>query len=329
MKKEKWLTRDKIRKEEETTDILKDFSRMLNHILPNFRYELLKVKDNRNKSYITYKSDIMLLERILATICGIESMNEMTKKLNNPNVIHNLNQLTNSNYDDIAHYTTLNNYLKVVDTEDLDRLRYNMIKELITKKYFYDYRILDKYWKVAIDGTGVYTFDNRHCEHCLTRTYNKGTEEEKTIYFHYVLEAKLIVGDMALSIASEFIENPSGSFDKQDCELKAFYRLAAKIKKIYPRLPICLLVDSLYANKKVFEICTDNKWLYIIRFEDGSIPTIAKDFEGMKKTTTPKELKNKDTYVHFNDIEYDKYKLNMIEYTTKECKYPFCIYIFN
>ena len=42
---------------------------MLNHMLPNFRYKLLKVKDNINKRYITYKTDIMLLEKLLAIIC--------------------------------------------------------------------------------------------------------------------------------------------------------------------------------------------------------------------------------------------------------------------
>ncbi|UZH06099.1 hypothetical protein [Heyndrickxia coagulans] len=48
---------------------------------------------------------------------------------------------------------------------------------------------------------------------------------------HHVLEAKLVVGDMVFSIASEFIENESENVSKQDCELKAFDRLAKKIKK--------------------------------------------------------------------------------------------------
>ena len=51
---------------------------------------------------------------------------------------------------------------------------------------------------------------------------------------HHVLEAKLVVGDMVLSIGSEFIENESEDVTKQDCELKAFYRLSEKIKHTYP-----------------------------------------------------------------------------------------------
>ena len=86
-----------------------------------------------------------------------------------------------------------------------------------------------------------------HCEHCLKRTINKGTKDEKTYYYHNVLEAKIVLGDnLIVSIATEFIENEKKDVKKQDCERKAFKRLAAKIKKDYPRLPICILGDSLY-----------------------------------------------------------------------------------
>ncbi len=32
-------------------------------------------------------------------------------------------------------------------------------------------------------------------------------------------------------MGTEFIENPEGEFEKQDCELKAFYRLEKKVKE--------------------------------------------------------------------------------------------------
>ncbi|HEY5557439.1 hypothetical protein [Acetobacterium sp.] len=47
---------------------------------------------------------------------------------------------------------------------------------------------------------------------------------------------------------------------KQDCERKAFKRLAEKIKESYPRLPICILDDSLYACAPIIQICEENKW---------------------------------------------------------------------
>ena len=43
-----------------------------------------------------------------------------------------------------------------------------------------------------------------------------------------MLEAKLITpSGLAISWATEWIANPTGKYDKQDCERKAFVRLAA------------------------------------------------------------------------------------------------------
>ena len=54
---------------------------------------------------------------------------------------------------------------------------------------------------------------------------------------------------------SEFLSYTEGdqASSKQDCELKAFKRLAEKIKKRFPRLPIQILLDGLYPNGPVME----------------------------------------------------------------------------
>jgi hypothetical protein len=82
-----------------------------------------------------------------------------------------------------------------------------------------------------MDGTGTISFDHPHCPHCLTRTRNG-----KTIYYHPVLEAKLLTSNgFAFSLMTEFIGNPAQRVTKQDCELKAFYRLAERLKIHFPR----------------------------------------------------------------------------------------------
>ncbi|MCM3056556.1 transposase, partial [Caldibacillus thermoamylovorans] len=144
-----------------------------------------------------------------------------------------------------------------------------------------------EYWGIAIDGTGIFTFDKKHCEHCLRRVYKytdkeTGEEKIKTIYMHHVLEAKLIVGNMVLSVASEFIENESEDVEKQDCELNAFYRLTARLKDTFKKLPICLIADSLYACENVFKQCKANNWNYLFRFKEDRIKSIADEFEALK-----------------------------------------------
>ena len=132
---------------------------------------------------------------------------------------------------------------------------------------------------------------------------------------------------MAISLATEFIENPEGKFEKQDSELKAFYRLEQKVKKKYPRLPICILVDSEYACQQVLEICRKNRWEYIIRFKEGSIPTVGEEFEKLKNYNKNIKIEeNGKIYRYVNDIEYKEYKVNVIEMEEPKKKYPFRIY---
>jgi hypothetical protein len=74
---------------------------------------------------------------------------------------------------------------------------------------------------------------------------------------------------MGFSIASVCIENEE-EYEKQDCELKAFYRLSEILKARFPRLLMCLLFNRLYPNKNVLEICKTNEWGYYITLKRGS-----------------------------------------------------------
>jgi hypothetical protein len=210
----------------------------------------------------------------------------------------------------LPHYDTINDFLTGLELSELENIRTYMIKELLKKRCFEDYRIEGKYWGVIFDGTGLYSFDQKHCEHCLKREYtNKETGETKIIYMHHVLEAKLVVGDMVFSIGTEFIENENEEATKQDCEIKAFYRLAEKIKQTYKRLPICILGDSLYACEPVFSRCDQYDWKYIFRFKEGRLKSIAEEFNAIKEI---EEGKEQDLF-WVNDIAYNNRTLNLIE----------------
>jgi len=90
----------------------------------------------------------------------------------------------------------------------------------------------------------------------------------------YVLDAKLLTPcGMALTLATEMLTNEGyEQFEKQDCELKAFPRLAGKLRKLFPRTPLCLPLDGLYANQNVIRLIERNLWKYIITFKEGSMP---------------------------------------------------------
>jgi hypothetical protein len=262
---------------------VKEFLKVQNHFLPELIKELSLVKDPRNPSYIDYGIEEILYTMILKNICSITSMQGMTEKFNNSKCVENVCRILDKEPRKfLPHYVTINECLERLEPEELNKLRKKIIYKLLRKRSFESARFLNKYWLVIIDATQLFYFNEKHCDHCLKKTINKGKEDEKTYYYHNVLEAKIVLGNnLVVSIATEFIENESEDVAKQDCERKAFKRLAKKLKSMYPRLPICILGDSLYACEPVFQICEENKWEYLIRYKDGSIPTVAEEYHSI------------------------------------------------
>ncbi len=125
-------------------------------------------------------------------------------------------------------------------------------------------------------------------DYYLSRCYNRGKSNELTKYHRSMLEAKLYLGNnLVCSMASETIQN-SGEYInqgeekvKQDCESKAFVRLAERIKKRFPRFPIIIMADGLYVSQRVLQICMDYGWEYIIRYKEGCASSIASEYRAL------------------------------------------------
>jgi hypothetical protein len=61
--------------------------------------------------------------------------------------------------------------------------------------------------------------------------------------------------------------------DKEDCELNCFARLSVRLKKEFPRLPFCLVADSLYCCQAVVLTCQQFDWRYVLTLKEGRQPT--------------------------------------------------------
>jgi hypothetical protein len=68
--------------------------------------------------------------------------------------------------------------------------------------------------------------------------------------------------------------------------------LAARLKKRFPRLPIMVLLDGLYPNGPVMEICRRNNWQYMIVLQGKSLPSAWEEFNGLGKLQ-PANLANR------------------------------------
>ena len=258
--------------------------------------------DIRNQSYVKYKMKVIFIVRLLGLMCEMKSMQGMTRELNTKESIKNIAQICNLELEEIPHCDTINDVFEKVKVEEIEEIRKYMINKMIRGKIIQKYKIRDRYYHIVIDGTGLAASRKKYNENCLVKnkTDKKGKEYQE--YSTYVLEAKLVVGEMVFSIGSEFVENTKEKETKQDCEIKAFKRLAEKIKREYPKLKIIISGDALYACKPVMDICKENGWKYIIRFKEGSIPRLYQE-----------------------GLDYEEEKINVIKYTDtkKETEYVY------
>lgn len=245
------------------------------HFFGDFKRLFIEVIDRRSPKKITYALPALAFVGVLMFLCHLGARRQIRLQLHTLPSAATFKTLFG--VDTIPHGDTLNDAFKVCDPEDFQRVVCRMDQILIRKKVLYFCRVLDTYFVVAVDGTGTVTFSERHCPHCLTQTQNG-----KTVYYHKVLEAKLVgPNGFAFSLMSEFIENPGEKPKKQDCELKAFYRLAPRLKAAFPRLPILLTLDGLYAGGPVFHICTNYDWKFMIVLTDKDLPSVNQEFQAL------------------------------------------------
>ncbi|HLR00196.1 MAG TPA: hypothetical protein VK102_07445 [Sphingobacterium sp.] len=179
-----------------------------------------------------------------------------------------------------AHFDTAEDLYRRIDKKDIEEVKAQMVRSLIEKKRITTFR---GYYLVAIDATGVTSYDQKLAGAKLTY---KTSKNGKTTYLNIVLEAKIVTPEgLSISIASEPLSNEEVEvYQKQDCELKAFKRIAAKIKRMFPRLPVCLLLDGLYSKEPLFSICKSNNWKYITVLKDGCLKSLQEDIKDTAET---------------------------------------------
>ncbi len=254
------------------------------HFFPEFTNWLKAVSDPRRKGSCTYQIQTLLWVGLLVFVLKLNSRRKIDVKFRTREFIKHLSLLSGQKLTKLPHNTTLAHLLQKFNPEALYRVRYLTINELLRDKRLAKFRLLNKFNLIAIDGTGCYSSSKRHCRHCLTKKIKNKKGKERVIYYHPVVEAKIVTPNgFALSIDTEFVENPSPGVSIQDCELKAAYRLVARLGKRFPQLRICLVLDSLYVSEEILRLCERHDWRFIIVFKEGSAPEMYQEFEVLKR----------------------------------------------
>jgi hypothetical protein len=256
------------------------------HFFPNLNDWLQSLPDSRVKEACLYETRFLAWWGLLLYLFQLGSRRQLNFKLDalGTQVLANLNRLAGTHQQTRPVHGTLDHFLDHVPAEAFAKLRTRMVRHLIRGKVLEPARLLS-YLPAIVDGTGLFSFRQRHCDQCLTQRHG-----QSTIYLHKVLEAKLLgPSELVFSMGSEFIENAdaaattarSAEAIKQDCELNAFSRLAPRLHEEFPQLRLCFTVDSLYACGRFFQVCKDYNWAFVVTFKPTVLSTVWNDFQSL------------------------------------------------
>lgn len=306
-----------------------DFMMVINHYFDNLKDMISEMKDPRNRSYITYDQKVLVMMGILKNVLGMHSMRQMDECFNEENCIEALRVASGvSRLVEMPHRDTLNCFLERLEPSELSGLRNAMIRKLIRGKHFNAEKLMGRYWRVILDGTGLFSFRERHCPNCLCETRKLEDGSKRITYYHKVVEAKIVFGEKCvMSLGTEFIENEREDVAKQDCENNAARRLLARIKKEYPRLPVCLQGDALYCVEPIMGLCREYGWEYLFTQKEtrqGVVGEWAEYLKGCGEMEEVGEVCDERGTVRFrnglNEEAKKKETMNFLEYCHEKGK---------
>jgi len=307
--KSEWTTveQEKQARQEAVEEQIKVYRSVLPTLLRRFE----KIQDPRNPKTIKHKSTVLMLHGILAFVFQMASRREANRQMSMPMFQQNL-RLLFPELESLPHQDTLNRLLSSIEVNQIEQTLIDLIQRFIRKKKFYRYLVSNCY-PMAIDGTQKFTRARFWAEECLEREFRgKGENATTHQYYVYVLEANLAFANgMTIPLLSEFLSYTEGDQEnnKQDCELKAFKRLVRRIKDYFPRLPFMVLLDGLYPNGPIMHLCRQYNWQFMIVLQDGSLPAVWEEVEGLRKFQRHNQLdrnwgNRKQHFWWVNDIEY-------------------------
>lgn len=162
--------------------------------------------------------------------------------------------------DNAAHHASR------VDPESVARILVLMFQDLHERRFFDGARLFGHWYLVVVDGSVK--------EKCRQGFSEGGKSSTNGARYRYVLQLSVIGPEGTLwPLMHEEMDVHNPQTEKEDCELQCFLRLSRRLKKQFPKLPICLIADALYCCQAVVAQCGLFDWKYILTIKEGRQPT--------------------------------------------------------
>ena len=292
---------------------------------PDLLNKFENLTDVRHQSYVTYNMKTICVTRLFGLICGLTSLSNISSDEFNTDVcIKNISNICNTSLSELPYWETIQDVFMNIKLSELKEIQKYIVKTLLRSKMFDKYKFNGAF-QLIFDGTGLSNHNYNLNGNCLKRKHKDG----RISYYKYVLECKLVVGNIVISLDSEFIENNQMLTEKQkqDCETRAFKRMIKRIKSNFPKYKFIITGDGLYATTPIINICNMNNWFYIFNLKPDRLKEINDTFEGNIKLFNET---NKENYFLSSNIEFNNNLINVFKYVeTKKNKITTFRYISN
>ena len=259
------------------------YVRLIRQQLPTLLEELSRIPDPRKPQLLQHTLTTLMVYGILMFALQTGSRRRSNETFSAPAMKEALQRLF-PDLESIPHHDTLYRLLARIEPEGIEAAHLSLIRDLIRDKKFAAH-LGDGCYMVCIDGTQKMVRRQLPAQGWLQRQVG-AENKKKTQYYVYVLEATLVLSNgVSLPLMSEFLDYRLGDSEreKQDCELRAFFRLTERLKKAFPHLQIMLLLDGLFACGPVIEQCRTYGWHYMIVLQDKSLPYVWQEFHGLRR----------------------------------------------
>lgn len=210
-----------------------------------------------------------------------------------------------------------------IDTQELRKPFKTIFAKLQRGNILKQYRYLENYYFVSLDGTGFYSSQAICGDCCCVKNHRDGTQT----YYHQCLSGVLIHPDIkqVIPFMPEFICKQDGAA-KNDCERNASKRFLQDLRREHPHLKIAIVEDGLASNGPHLKLleALDMKYITVAKEADHKFL-----FDWFKHAEQTHMTVIEDDDIHefcfangipLNDEHHD-YKVNVLSYRCGKTKY--------
>lgn len=228
------------------------------------------ISRERNEQRCAYTSSTLLWSAVVGLLLHLGSRNQMDMRRNEEHFTRAIFALSGQPVPEgVVPHTpcsgTVTGLLRAMPAGILESALEDLVRRMLRSKLFKKGMLFGRI-AIAVDGT--------------EQERARGKDLTAIEKIRNVLEAKIVTPwGWNIPVMCEPVAPWTTEAEKQDCEWWAFRRLAERLKRAFPRLPICILGDALYACAPVVELCRHYGWSYLLTCKEGRTPNLYRAVE--------------------------------------------------